>query len=441
MIFKQRDNLEYEFLPPALEVSETPASPLGRFTIWFIFLAVIIGLIWSYLGKIDEVAVARGKVIPDQRVKVIQPLEQGIVTAIHVNEGQKVTKGELLIELDSTITEADVLNMKNALDTAKLEKEIYCAELKGENTDKLYTSQNLSPDFLQSQKQYKEARDLEYSVKRGAFESIIMQKKAGLKAQESILKEQEKKTAMIRKEEERLEKQYRNVSVPKEEWEDKHDELVLGEAELEKQQMNVQYAKGELSEAEKNLDSLAKERKSKLLDSIVETDKKIETIQAEYIKANEKFQYQTIHSPVNGYVNGLSVNTIGGVVTPAQPIMTIVPSGTPLIIEATVLNKDIGFIREGQETEIKFDTFSFQKYGTVRGTVTKVSPDAFEDEKLGTVYKIKVKLDKTSIRVESKDVDITPGMTVSVEIKTGQRRAIEFFLDPIAKYLEESLEV
>jgi hemolysin D len=440
MIFK-RDNLEYEFLPPALEISETPPSPLGRFTIWFIFLGIIIALVWSYLGKIDEVAVARGKVIPDKRVKVIQPLEEGVVTAIHVNEGQKVSKGQLLLELDSTITEADVVSLKNSLDTAKLERDIYNAELKGQSADKLLSGKELPSEALKTQKDYKEARDLQYTVKRDTLKQIILQKKAEMKAQESTLKEMEKKTSMVREEEERLKKQYEKVSIPKKEWEDKKDELNIAEAQLETQKMNVQYAKGQLGEAEKNFDSLAKERQATLLNSIVETDKKIENLQAEYIKANERFQYQTIYSPVDGLVNGLSVNTVGGVVTPAQPLMTIVPLGTPLIVEATVQNKDIGFIRAGQETEIKFDTFSFQKYGTIKGTVIEVSPDAFEDEKLGPVYKIKVKLAKTTIRVENKDIDINPGMAVSVEVKTGKRRAIEFFLEPIIKYLDESLKL
>jgi hemolysin D len=216
MIFK-RDNLEYEFLPPALEISETPPSPLGRFTIWFIFLGIIIALVWSYLGKIDEVAVARGKVIPDKRVKVIQPLEEGVVTAIHVNEGQKVSKGQLLLELDSTITEADVVSLKNSLDTAKLERDIYNAELKGQSADKLLSGKELPSEALKTQKDYKEARDLQYTVKRDTLKQIILQKKAEMKAQESTLKEMEKKTSMVREEEERLKKQYEMVSIPKKE--------------------------------------------------------------------------------------------------------------------------------------------------------------------------------------------------------------------------------
>jgi len=440
MLFK-RDKLEYEFLPPALEITETPPSPLGKFTIWLIFLVLFIALIWSFIGRVDVVAVARGKIIPDQRVKVIQPMEEGVVIAIHVNEGQKVTEGQLLLELDATIKEADVVNLKNTLNTAKLEKEIYNDELKGKNIDNLFTEKDLPSDTVKTLSQFKQARDLENKVKKETLELIIKQKQDELKAVESGLKELEKRTSILKKEEERLAKQYKNVCIPKEEWDEKRDELILAEAQVETQKISVQHAKDQLDEAKKNLEFLAKERRTKILNTIVETEKKIETLQAEYIKADERFRYQKLHSPVDGLVNGLAVATIGGVVTPAQPIMTIVPLDTPLVAEATVLNKDIGFIRTGQEAAIKFDTFPFQKYGTITGEIIEVSPDAFEDENLGLVYKIKVRLGQTTIKVENKDIVITPGMAVSVEVKTGKRRILDFFLDPLVKYLEESLKL
>ena len=442
MLFKRdQDNLEHEFLPPALEISETPPSPLGRFMIWFFFLFFMVAMIWSYFGKIDVVAVARGKIIPDQRVKVIQPLEEGIVTAIHINEGEKVTQGQLLVELDATIKAADVDSLAKSLYITELEKEILDAELQGKSLENLSASKKLQPDVVQTQKQFKEAREREYFVKQESLELLVLQRQDELLATESSLKETQKKIAILKEEEGHLAKQYKNVRIPKKEWDKKRDELTLAETQAETQTINVQHGKDRLNEAKKNLEALEKERKTTIFNSLVETDKKIETLEAEFIKAQERFRYQKLCSPVDGIVNGLTVTTIGGVVTPAQPIMTIVPLDTPLIVEAAVLNKDIGFIRTGQETKIKFDTFPFQKYGTVSGEVTEVSPDAFEDEKMGSVYKVKVKLEQTTILVDNKEMTITPGMAVSVEIKIGKRRILEFFLDPIVKYLEESLKV
>ena len=171
------------------------------------------------------------------------------------------------------------------------------------------------------------------------------------------------------------------------------------------------------------------------------SDKKITALEGELEKARKSKQYQTLTSPVDGTIHGLASNTIGGVVTPAEPILTIVPDGTPLIIEASLLNKDVGFVDVNQEAAVKFDTFSFQKYGTIKGKVVNISPDSVDDEKLGSVYKMKVKLEKNTINVQGKINNICSGMSVSVEIKTGERRIIEFFLEPIAKYAKDSIKL
>ena len=157
------------------------------------------------------------------------------------------------------------------------------------------------------------------------------------------------------------------------------------------------------------------------------------------IKARQRYKLERLVSPVSGTVQGLKVHTIGGVVTTAQTLASIVPKGTSLVVEATVENKDIGFVKAGQQAKIKLDTFSFQKYGVVKGVVKQVSPDAFEDKKKGLVYKIKVSMEKTHMLVHGKLVPLEPGMTCSVEIKTGKRRIIEFFLSPFKKYEKESL--
>ena len=157
------------------------------------------------------------------------------------------------------------------------------------------------------------------------------------------------------------------------------------------------------------------------------------------IKANKRTDLERLYSPVDGTVHGLASHTIGGVVTPAQPVVTIVPEGTPLIVEAMLLNSDIGFVKTGQEAEVKFDTFPFQKYGIVKGSVTWLSPDAVEDDKLGLVYKMKVEMERQSINIDGMDTLLASGMSLSVEVKTGKRKIMEFFLSPIVKYTKESL--
>jgi hemolysin D len=201
------------------------------------------------------------------------------------------------------------------------------------------------------------------------------------------------------------------------------DGLLRGKWEAMRAKLAEQI-RDSLKEAEKNLEALKKERERSILGEIVEKEKAISVPEGEFTKASRRSQLERLYSPVNGTVHGLATHTIGGVVTSAQPIITIVPDGTPLIVEALALNQDIGFIQVGQKAELKLDTFPFQKYGTIEAELSYVSPDAQEDQKIGLVYKIKLKPKRFTIRVRNKDVPLSPGMAVTAEIKRGERRVI-----------------
>ncbi|MCL4456189.1 MAG: HlyD family type I secretion periplasmic adaptor subunit [Nitrospirae bacterium] len=438
------DNLEYEFLPPALEIEETPPSPARRVLIWAIFAMVILTFLWSYFGKVDEVAVARGKVIPDGRVKVIQPMETGVIRAIHVEEGQRVKEGQMLIELDPTIKQADALSSAKALSIYTTDRERLMQELNGEG--RAISDQQSAASKMQKlkgigalQAKLKEARESEYKAKEDALRLVAAQRESALRAAEAILTKLEKTFAILKEQETAYKDLYKHEYISKMDMLNKQMEFHSAEQEREAQKKLVSQAKDSLEEAKKNLEAIKKEREKGILTDIVDREKSISAIEGEVIKAKKKYELERLCSPVDGTVHGLASYTVGGVVTPAQPVVTVVPEGTPLIIEAMALNKDIGFLKIGQEAEVKLDTFPFQKYGTVKGKVTAISPDAFEDEKLGPVYKIKVTIEKFKIYADDRYIPIAPGMSVSVEVKTNKRRIIEFFLSPIVKYAKESL--
>lgn len=434
----KKDRLDYEFLPEAMEVEETPPSPFGRILLWAIVLLVVGAFLWSYFGKVDEEVVTRGKVIPDGMVKVIQPSENGVIRAIHVEEGQRVKKGDLLIELDPTISQAEVESSEKSLainryDMARLKAELRGEQIRGsgKNHDKL----------LLLQTDLKQAREAEHKAKVESLELVVSQKKIALQsAEESILK-LEKSLELVSKQEgafrQLAEKGYASMI----EHLQRQKELVRTEKELGEQRKLADQIQDGLKEAEKNLEALKKERERSILGEIVEKERAITVLEGEFTKASRRSQLERFYSPVNGTVHGLATHTIGGVVTSAQPIISIVPDGTPLIVEAMALNQDIGFIHPGQQAELKLDTFPFQKYGTIDAELFYVSPDAQEDEKIGLVYKIKLRPKRFTIRVRDKDVPIVPGMAVSAEIKTGKRRVIEFFISPFIKYVDESLTI
>jgi hemolysin D len=399
-----------------------------------ILLIVIAAFAWSWFGKVDEVATARGKIIPDGRVKVIQPMEAGVIKAIHVQEGQKVREGQLLIELDPTIKQADARSTTRTLTLHRADRSRLMAELAGDAQPPAYRLSTV-------QKQLMDARGSEYQAKEEALILIIAQRKGTLEAAETGLSKLRKTHAIVREQEEAQKQLLDQGYLPRLKYLDKQRELYEAEREMEIQEKAVKQAGDSLEEAKKNLEALKKERERGILSDIVDKEKSIVAMEGEVTKAKKMYDYEKLLSPVDGTVHGLSSYTIGGVVTPAQPIVTIVPEGTPLIVEAQALNKDIGFLRVGQDAEIKLDTFPFQKYGTIKGNVTFISPDAFEDEKIGPVYRVKISIERLTIPVDGRTVRLAPGMAASVEVKTGKRRIIEFFLSPLVKYASESLTV
>jgi hemolysin D len=198
---------------------------------------------------------------------------------------------------------------------------------------------------------------------------------------------------------------------------------------------------GKLNELNQQLRLITQEYRNKLLAELTKKSKEATSLRTEVETTQFRNAKQQIIAPVDGYVGKLLVHTVGGVVTPAEKLLTLIPKGVPLIIQATVQNQDIGFITDQMEAAIKIDTFDFQKYGLLHGKVKHIADDAIEDEKLGPVYEITIDPKETTLRVEGKELTINPGMSVTAELKVGKRRVIEFFIYPMIKYLDEGLSV
>ncbi|MFN2309471.1 MAG: HlyD family type I secretion periplasmic adaptor subunit [Gammaproteobacteria bacterium] len=185
--------------------------------------------------------------------------------------------------------------------------------------------------------------------------------------------------------------------------------------------------------------SVEAEFTGKVYTEFAETERQVAGLEQELIKAEQRTGLQTLTAPMAGIVQQLAVHTVGGVVTPAQELLKIVPQEGNLEIEAWVLNNDIGFVSEGQIAEIKVETFPFTKYGTLNAEVINVSNDAVTDEEKGLIYAARVLMKDATIQVGDKLVNLTPGMAVTVEVKTGTRRLIEFVLSPLLRYRDEGL--
>lgn len=437
---KRADNLKNEFLPAAMEIIETPASPIGWLTIWLIFVFILIAIGWSIIGMVDEVAVARGTVIPDGRVKVIQTPESGVILNLPVREGDHVEKGQLLVELDNTMVGIDVDTSKESLSNLKIEKKVLEMELSGSSNFENIAVPETSRQFLMHISDLRRQAQSNLARRTEQLQSSAIQAKSEIGYTETEISGLKKKLNFVQSELKNLQELSKSGAVANSELVSKQTELEVLNEQLKGLEVKLEKANEQYSQGQKSIADEVKKYHEELMTLLVQKDKEILMAESQFDKASTLSNMNTIVAPVDGQINGLGTNAVGSVVSASNPIMTIVPNDTPLIIEAVVANQDIGFVHEGQAVDIKVDTFPFQKYGTIDGTITFVSPDAYQDEKLGSVYKIRVTPEQKGLQINSKLMNLSSGMTTTVEVKTGKRRIIEFFI-PAIDYVKDSFEL
>ena len=450
---------ELEFLPAAIEIVETPPSPIGR-AVGLTLIAVFCAApLWAWLGTVDIVAVAHGKIVPSGRTKVIQPFETGVVRAIYVRDGQAVRAGDVLVELDPTITQADVGRLKSDLLAAELDGARLRAAAVGHDDP--------SVDFIPP----KGAPLAMAEIYRNLLISQATEQKAKLAAidRQEMEKKAERDTvdALIKKLNATIPILQQRVDMRKQLYDKELGSKLLYLSELQDlvgQQQDLNVQKSRYHEALESIaaleDSHAKavaEYRHVVFGDLAKAEQKVGSLKQDLVKAEERTKLQRLTAPVDGVVQQLAVHTVGGVVTAAQALLVIVPKESTLEIEAMVSNRDIGFVHQGQKAEIKVDTFNFTRYGLLHGIVETVSSDSIVRSKPqsggGTdvsntsssepsgqelVYAARVSLDRTRMRVDDKFVNLSAGMAVTVEIKTGSRRVISYLLSPIFRYKQES---
>lgn len=433
----QSHDPETEFFPAALEIQETPPSPIGRTIAWAIMLFFIIAVIWAIIGKVDIVATAQGKIIPSGRVKVIQPLEIGVIRGIQVTEGQQVNKGDVLIELDPTSTEADKERLSKEFATAQ--QEHLRLQILGHIIQQQKQSSRSSlKDPIQ--REILDNQISEYTNRLAALDSQIKRRQAELVSTQQLVKKLEGTLPLISKRVKSLKSLSGKKLVAEHAYLELEEERIVQQQDLAAQRSRLTEIKAGIDEARQQREAVIAEYRSKTLSDLAESERKLSAVEQELIKAEQRTTLQKLTAPVDGVVQQLAVHTVGGVVTPAQQLMLIVPQEQNLEVEAFVANKDIGFVRNGQTAEIKVETFPFTRYGTIDAEILNVSNDAISDENLGLVYAARVLMKKSVMQVGDKLVNLTPGMAVTVEVKTGKRRLIEFFLSPLLRYKDESIK-
>ncbi|MBV8776342.1 MAG: HlyD family type I secretion periplasmic adaptor subunit [Alphaproteobacteria bacterium] len=460
----RRQELELAFLPAALEIVETPPSPIGRAIPLVIVSVFCLAVAWASFCNIDIVASAEGKIVPTGRSKTVQSFDTSVVRAIEVHDGQFVHEGDPLIELDPTIDQAEQQHLQSDLTAAQLDVErLHAALSNAADPLALFHPPADAPAGLVANERQLLVDAVEAQrAKLGSLDHQIAEKSA---ERDTTGRTIDKIAAEIPLQQQRVDARkylFDNGLGSKLQYLQEAQDLVTNQKELLVQKSRLNEAEATLSALVEQRAQAVSEYRRGLADDLVKADAKAAGLTQDVIKAARKTGLQHLTAPVDGRVQQLAVHTVGGVVTPAQPLLVIVPDADKLEIEAMVSNRDIGFVHPGQTADVKVDTFSYTRYGLLHGTVESLSADAVTPDRRQDdpnaratgldknavptdtgakepVYSARVSLDKTAMTIDDRKVALAPGMAVTVEIKTGSRRIISYLLSPLLRYGHESL--
>ncbi|WP_432731515.1 HlyD family type I secretion periplasmic adaptor subunit [Variovorax sp. W6] len=466
---------EKAFHSPTLSIEETPPAPFASGLMWALAALLFGAIAWACIGEIEIVATAPGRLIPDGRVKVLQTIEPALVRAIHVREGQRVKEGDLLIELDPTLSQADLSSSQQRLQQNQQQLARLMVEMKGLHLPMpppvAGGAGRTTPSLTSDQFTIIQAREAAFEAKLAEARASVDEKTKALKAAESThtklrlnhglaMKRYQQSLALVKEgffsEGERL----------------KQEQEVVGlEHDLAAQSQTLAQLAAGLQEARFRQASVEQERKVQVLAEVEQASRERASLQAEFEKAQQLNGLKTLRAPVSGVVQSIGVATLGSAVAANQPLLTIVPEDTPLIAEVLLSNNDIGYVRLGQAVEVKLDSFPFTQYGSVAGTVKWISADAefqnpqaldkqvgasppgssnrnfdggnSEQRTNGLAYRVQIALadPDASIRIKGRPQTLQSGMSLQADIQTDRRRLIQLVLNPLEKGWNEGVRV
>jgi hemolysin D len=452
---------ELAFLPAALEIVESPPSPVGRAIGAVVILLCCIALGWAAFGQIDIVAVAPGRIVPTDRVKVIQPVETGVVRRLLVEDGQRVRAGDVVVEIDPTINEADARQARRDLTITRLDIARLRAAL-AENEDPIAAFRppaDADAQLVADERRFLESQVAEHRAKVSSLDRQRQQKEAEVAATVATVAKLEATIPVLQQRYD-IRRQLASQQLgSKLQYYEMLQALTEMQQDLKVQQRNRQVGEAAVAAITESRTQAVAEYRRGLSDELGKMIEKENGLAENLVKAEQKAKLQALRAPVDGTVQQLAVHTVGGVVTPSQELMVVVPTTSRLEIEANIPNRDIGFIEAGQEAAIKIDTFNFTKYGLIHGHVVSVSQDSIKrqkpepakDKPAGApndtsepagqemVYQARIALDRTDMLIDGKRLPMSSGMAVTAEIKTGTRTVLSYLLSPILRLHQEGM--
>jgi HlyD family secretion protein len=437
-----------EFQPAIVRLQELPPSPLGRRMLWATlgFLALL--LAWAAFGRLDIVAVAEGRLVPATYLKIVQPADAGVVKEILVREGELVKEGQVLMRMDSALSESDLKVLRTDYHAKRLALRRIDAQFAGAPL----VRQAEDPPELFAQVQAQDAAN------RRAYENALAQERATLEKAKSELVAAEavkRKLAQVlphyREQEAAFEKLERDGFAGRLMAAEKRRERIEKEQDLAAQEAMIASAAATIAQQERRIAQITAEYQRNLQAERVEIANQLERASQELAKQSHRHGYLELRAPQEGLVKDLATHTVGTVASPGTILATLVPKNEALRAEVWVKNDDIGFVREGQPVKLKLAAFSFQKYGLLEGTIAQLSADATEATGAGTgapagprpgtqalAYRTLVNLRSQTLEADGVRYRLAPGMQVAGEIHLGTRTVLEYFLSPVQRAFHEA---
>jgi len=432
---------ELAFLPANLELAETPPHPAPLWTARLLVGGVLLVLTLAFIGRLDIVAVAPGQLIPNANVKVIQPAVTGVVRHIAVQNGERVVAGQLLVELDPTLATADADKARNNTVDAELTIARARALLSAQQTNSVPQVARVvdaPPERQADTQHFAEGSYREYTQKLASLKAELTKREAELATTQEEIAKLAQTAPLARQQADDYKELVQGRFVASHDYQDKERIAIEQSHELAAQRSHARELAAAIDEQHRDIDSTGATFQREQWETLNKADVSVAQNQDEETKADARQGLLHLKSPVPGIVQQLAVHTVGGVVTGAQTLMEIVPDDT-LEVEAHISNKDIGFVNPGQTAVVKITTFPYTRFGYLTGTVVKVSNDATVDKKQGLVFLARIRIPTNRFKVENKWVNLSPGMEVTAEIKTGQEKVWQYFLSPLIATARESL--
>lgn len=446
--FPMAEASHLDFAPPLLRLQNAPPNPLGRQVLWLL-LALLIGLVlWTLFGKLDIVAVAEGRLVPQSYVKIVQPPEAGVVREILIHEGQSVAAGQVLMRMDTLVAEADAKSLdaeyaRKRLTLRRIDSELSASPFRVAPGDSPALAREIAAQYRANQSALEAALAEE--------QSRLLRAREELSAAVQIRAKLDAVLPHYRAQEKAYDKLANDGFAGPLMLSDKRRERIEKEQELKTQAYVIESARTGIIQSDKKRLQIQSDYRRLLYAERNEVDNALDKLTQEIAKQSHRKELQELRAPQAAIVKDLATHTAGTVVQPGTVLLTLVPQGEPLRAEVWVANEDIGFVQPGRAVKLKFAAFPFQKYGMVEGTVEHVGADAAENtggngganaDQTGRLmppaYKALVVLKKMSLEMDGQRFALSAGMQTHAEIWLGTRTVAQYLLSPMQKAWHES---